>query len=86
MALRTGMLWYDDTPGRPFDAKIELAVKYYLAKYGSAPTVCYVHPATLPNQVATRQTLAVFAAQDILPYHFWLGVANTQEAAPRHEG
>jgi len=28
MTLRTGMLWYDDTPGRPFDAKIELAVKY----------------------------------------------------------
>jgi len=42
-----GMLWYDDDAKRQLDEKVARAAEYYRAKYGVAPTECYVHPGML---------------------------------------
>jgi len=42
--METGLLWYDDDPQRPLEAKISLAAERYRAKYGRLPDTCYVHP------------------------------------------
>jgi len=77
--LKTGLLWFDDDPRRPFSVKIERAAAYYTAKYGRAPNVCYVHPSCLPQPAPEPACVAVHSAPDILPHHFMLGVAPTGE-------
>ena len=42
--MQTGLLWYDDDPQRPLEAKISLAAERYRDKYGRLPDTCYVHP------------------------------------------
>jgi hypothetical protein len=77
--LKTGLLWFDDNPQRPFDAKLERAVAYYAVKYGQPPNVCYVHPTCLPQASPVIAAVEVRAAQDILPHHFMLGVARVAD-------
>lgn len=50
--MRTGLLWYDDDPQRPLEAKISLAAERYLDKYGRLPDTCYVHPQAVASQPA----------------------------------
>ncbi len=73
MKMKTGMLWFDDTKKRPFEAKIERATQHYKEKYGHSPNLCYVHPSCLPDNVPSNG-VKVLAAKDILPHHFWLGM------------
>jgi len=77
--LKVGLLWFDDTPQRPFNIKIERAMVYYAAKYGRLPNVCYVHPSCLPQPAPEAPAIAVRAAQDVLPHHFMLGVAQAAD-------
>jgi len=42
--MQTGLLWYDDDPQRPLEAKISRAAERYRDKYGRLPDTCYVHP------------------------------------------
>jgi hypothetical protein len=79
MKMKTGMLWFDDTAKRSFDIKVERATKHYREKYGRSPNVCYVHPSCLPSS-ASSNVIKVLAAKDILPHHFWLGMAEKREA------
>jgi hypothetical protein len=78
MNLRIGMLWFDDTPQRPLDDKIELAVRHYQVKYGSSPNICYVHPSVLAGGRSAGSSLQVVAAEFILQHHFWIGVAEPE--------
>jgi hypothetical protein len=78
MKMETGMLWFDDTNKRSFDIKVERATQHYRQKYGHSPNVCYVHPSCLPRRASTN-AIEVLAAKDVLPHHFWLGMAETQE-------
>jgi len=76
MHLRIGMLWFDDTPQRPLDQKIDLAIQYYQRKYGHSPNLCCVHPSVLANGGSPTVALQIVAADFILPHHFWIGVAE----------
>jgi len=42
--MQIGLLWYDDDPQRPLEAKIGRAADRYREKYGRLPDTCYVHP------------------------------------------
>ncbi len=78
--MHVGMLWLDDTPRRPLEEKVRRAAAYYRRKYGQQPTLCYVHPAMLPEGRLEVEGVAVRPLKDILPQHLWLGVAEAQEA------
>ena len=77
--MKQGMLWYDDSPTRSLEKKIARASAYYQNKYGSRPNVCYIHPRALPDTFAAGEAIKVVPAADVLPHHFWLGVANLSE-------
>lgn len=47
--MQTGLLWYDDDPQRPLEAKIGRAADRYREKYGRLPDTCYVHPQAVPG-------------------------------------
>ena len=70
--MQIGLLWLDDSPNIPFGKKLERAADYYKSKYGRVANVCYVHPSCLPESPQNGK-IAVRAAPDILPHHFWLG-------------
>jgi hypothetical protein len=50
--MQTGLLWYDDDPQRPLEAKISLAAERYRDKYGRLPDTCYVHPQAVASHPA----------------------------------
>jgi len=81
--MRVGMLWLDDSPRRPLSEKVRRAVAYYRQKYGRQPTLCYVHPAMLPQGQLEVDGVAVRPLKDILPQHLWLGVNEARESVSR---
>jgi hypothetical protein len=75
MALRLGMLWFDDNANRSLDAKIAQAAEHYRRKYGQAPNICYVHESALARETAPQTPIKVVVARDVLRHHLWIGVA-----------
>lgn len=72
--MNIGMLWFDDSPNLMLTEKIDRAAKYYAAKYGCKPTLCYVHPGMLDGDPGTRTgEIEIKASKTIQRYHFWLG-------------
>jgi hypothetical protein len=65
--MQTGLLWYDDDPQRPLEAKINLAAEHYRDKYGRLPDTCYVHPQAVashpPGNLQVACHLAPSASQ-----------------------
>jgi hypothetical protein len=47
-----GLLWYDDDPRRPFNAKMAEAARRFSERTGWAPTACEVNPQTLAQRDA----------------------------------
>jgi hypothetical protein len=76
MTLRIGMLWFDDAPGRPLADKLQQAARHYERKYGHRPNICYVSRNALEGAPSAADGLQLCAAPDILPHHFWLGIAE----------
>ncbi|MCC7129443.1 MAG: hypothetical protein B6D39_03830 [Anaerolineae bacterium UTCFX2] len=88
--MNIGMLWFDNDPKVNLDSKIERAALYYRDKYGSRPTLCFVHPSMLNGKsgaVAAPPTnekhnekrftaggIEVRSNQSVLPNHLWIGV------------
>jgi hypothetical protein len=80
--MNIGMLWFDNDPKDELNIKIERAANYYRSKYGSNPTLCFVHPCMLPSETTengpalkTKNTgIEIRSNRSILPNHFWLGV------------
>jgi hypothetical protein len=70
------MLWFDDARDRPLADKLALAARHYEHKYGRRPNVCYVSLHALEQEKANANGLRLQAAPDVLPHHFWLGVAE----------
>lgn len=76
--MQSGLLWFDNDPGRGVIAKVEAAACRYREKFGAAPDTCYVNRAAFegaelelaPQGVALR----VIPARDVLAHHFWIGV------------
>jgi len=44
-----GMLWFDNDSKVELDTKLERAADYYRTKYGTVPTLCFVHPSMMPT-------------------------------------
>ncbi len=80
--MNIGMLWFDNDPKAELSTKVERAAVYYRNKYGSYPTLCFVHPTmlkpVLPNSEQTTSYKAagveVRTTRSVLPNHFWIGV------------
>jgi len=60
--MQTGLLWYDDDPQRPLEAKISLAAERYRDKYGRLPDTCYVHPQAVASRPAGSLQVTCHAA------------------------
>lgn len=73
--MRSGLLWYDGDPKRALTSKVEQAVARYQARFGRRPNACYVHPASLEREMEW-QGVRVMARANVLPNHFWVGVAD----------
>jgi len=71
--MKTGMLWFDNST-RSIKEKVEEAAAYYSEKYGQAPTLCFVNPATLAGKENRSNGVEVREAPTVMPDHFWIGV------------
>jgi hypothetical protein len=85
--MQSGLLWFDNSPGRELVAKVEDAARRYREKFGAVPNTCYVNqsalergPFTLPLAVAQGKALRVLPAPNVLPHHFWIGVEDLRES------
>ncbi|PKO17813.1 MAG: hypothetical protein CVU39_04840 [Chloroflexi bacterium HGW-Chloroflexi-10] len=72
--MTTGMLWYDDDPKRKLNDKIQLASNYYQEKYGSQPTLCFVHPKLKESSEDNSPGLEIQYNFAVAPNHIWVGV------------
>lgn len=92
--MRTGLLWFDDDPGRGLEDKVLRAAQHYERKFGRRPDLCLVNPGALPGaseadcpQAAGNGGSLVAGGVEIrprisvLPHHFWLGLAEQQGAS-----
>jgi hypothetical protein len=61
--------WFDDTPKKSVESKIEEAIERYIAKFGEAPNICLVNSA----DTAPFKKLEIRAVTYVRPNHFWVG-------------
>jgi len=80
-----GLLWFDDDPKRSLTQKIVAAATRYREKFGAIPNMCYVNPSTLGNGPKTVGIVQIRTAVNILPNHFFIGVAD-EEYEHAHRG
>ncbi len=78
MEIKTGWLWFDDSPRLPLQEKVGRAARRYLERFGTAPNVCYVHPKTLDGSTPVSGLVQIIESRTIPPNHFWLGVKGSQ--------
>ena len=74
MALRVGMLWFDDDPKRSLAVKVARAAEHYRQKYGQAPNICYVHESALEHEATLQIPIKIVAVHDVLRHHLWIGL------------
>jgi len=70
-----GLLWYDDTAGRPLEDKVARAAAHFEKKYGQPPTLCFVHP-TAKNGTDQVGNVQIEALKVVLPNCLWIGVGE----------
>jgi hypothetical protein len=75
--MREGMLWFDNSERRSLNEKIERGAAYYQAKYGSPPTLVFVHPTELLRGPATLDDIEVRTTNSVLANHFWFGLLDS---------
>ncbi len=73
--MKTGLLWFDDDPGRDLAEKVRRAARRYRQKFGTPANVCYVHPSTLGGngEVQKIGDVRVASKPSVLQHHFWMG-------------
>lgn len=75
----TGLLWFDDNPGRDLAEKINQAAQRYEQKFGAYPNVCYVHPSTLGDgKLKAVGDVHVSSRRSVLLHHFFVGVEKKE--------
>jgi len=75
--MKVGMLWYDDDKKRTLAEKVRRAADFYQRKYGQTPTLCLVNPRMTPNGAGRGVgAIKLCAAHNVLPHHFWVGIAD----------
>jgi len=83
--METGLLWFDNDPRTSLEEKIRRAACRYAQKFGQPATLCILNPKALaalsgepPREVLVEgRAVKVLAARQVLPHHFWVGVAKT---------
>ena len=70
--------WFDDTPKKSSEVKIEEAVERYVAKFGERPNVCLVNLADM----AAFGDIEIKAVDYVRPNHFWVGRDESLVAVP----
>lgn len=73
--MNVGMMWLDSDKNRTLDEKVQRAVEYYQDKYGTTPELCLVNNKLIAESRKIG-AIKVEAARNVLPNHFWLGMAN----------
>ena len=81
--MEIGMLWFDDDARRPLPEKVARAAAHYQAKYGAAPTLCFVNPSMLAEGAEAAGGVLLRPARTVMVNHFWIGVG---EAPARKNG
>lgn len=71
----SGLLWFDNTKGKPLAEKIEDAAARYEHKFGFKPDTCFVNPQDLLCVVAV-EGIQIKTKTTIMPNHVWLGVSK----------
>jgi hypothetical protein len=75
LAMKTGMLWFDNDPKSDLPTKINRAATYYQHKYGQHPDLCFVHPTMLGGAIVRAQgSIEVRPNRAVLPNHLWIGI------------
>lgn len=74
--------WFDDTPKKNVEQKLEEAMQHYLSKFGETPNICLVNSADATHY----EGLEVRVADYVRPNHFWVGrgewpMADVSQAA-----
>jgi hypothetical protein len=83
-----GLLWFDNDPKAELEEKIRRAAGHYHKKYGQPANMVQANTGTLselsslspPFDLELDDTaLKVVAASNVLPHHFWVGIASDSE-------
>ena len=77
-----GLMWFDDTVGRPLEAKVSRAAMHYHRKFGQPPTLCFVHP-TAKNGTDQVEGVQVETLKTIGPNYLWIGVGQASQQQKR---
>ena len=77
-----GLLWYDDTAGRPLADKVMRAAARYELKYGQPPTLCFVNPAA-KNGTDVVGAIQIETMPSMMTNCLWLGVGEVKLKAKR---
>ena len=74
--MKTGLLWFDDDPGRDLAEKVKRAAQRYQQKFGAPANLCYVHPSALVGNSRMQKvgSVCVEPLPSVLRHHFWVGV------------
>lgn len=75
--MRIGMLWFDNTPGKPLESKVREAAAYYYIKYGRRANLVMVHPET-PIAETKVDGIEIQTSGSILSNHIWMGVKDNE--------
>ncbi len=78
--MNVGMLWFDDDASRTLEEKVSRAADFYRHKYGRPPTLCLINPQAA-NGRKNVAAVELRTAQNVLPHHFWVGMAENGSAA-----
>jgi len=72
--MTTGLLWFDNDPGRDLAQKVAQAAYRYYQKFGVVPDTCYVHQDTLlKNEEEWVGSVRVMTLSNVLRHHYWIG-------------
>lgn len=78
--MREGLLWFDNSPNLELADKIKQAAARYRVRLNRKPTVCYLNPHQLDDNLSRVNGIQLKPAAYIRPHYLWIGVEN--ETAP----
>ena len=73
----TGLMWFDNDPKTNIASKIEQAIAVYKKKFGITPDLCLINPKMFGESLTSVNGVTVKQYQQILPWHFWLGMTDS---------
>lgn len=86
MVMKTGLLWFDDSPDRTLAQRIAQAAVRHFQKYGVIPNVCYVHASALGDDGCQVPGIEVRPNKSVLRYHLWIGREEQRSEEPLQGG